>query len=490
MSTSIFNSQVIKNRTVILVSIFILNFILKFLFLATQDICIDEPYSIFHAQFGVGDIIQFLKPTNNPPLFEIILHYWIKFFGISPMSVRFLPLLFGSLTVIFIYKIAEKLFSLPVAIVSSLLYTFSTMSIYYSHDCRVYTLFLLLTTISIYLFIKLFEDHSIWYKISFCLVNALIIYAHYFGFFVWLIEAIYILYFGRKYLKMFALLFILSVLIYLPQILVFVERFHESSTEGTWIKEVMDVENLYNRLWSFCNMPVVVVFCILIMVIALSKKIYLTFKKEKDSSEHNSRSKLILIWFFVPYFLMFFISLKVPIYLERYLIFILPAFYILIPFLINYIFSNEKIRNIMFLVLILGFAATMQLNPDKKREAVKTIEFVKQNKDANTLVIVCAHDFINNFAYYYDKKIFQNITPGKEYETLTASMNAENIYPVRNINEIDQQVLENFKKVIYLDAAADFSNPENGILKTLESKFTLKNKQHFNTIFEVYSFSN
>ena len=144
----------------------------------------------------------------------------------------------------------------------------------------------------------------------------------------------------------------------------------------------------------------------------------------------------------------------------------------------------------MFFILIIGFAVTMQLNPDKKREVLKTIEFVKQNKDANTLVIVCAHDFINNFAYYYDKKIFQNIIPGKEYETLTQSLNAENIYPVRRISDINPEILKNFKKIIYLDGAADFSNPENGIFKTLESKYALKNKQHFNTIFEVYSFAN
>ncbi len=492
MISSVFNSLVFKNRSLILISLFILNFVLKILFLSTQDICIDEPYSIFHSQFGVEDIIRFLKPTNNPPLFEIILHYWIKVFGISAFSVRFLPLLFGSLAVIFIFRISEKLFSYQVGIASSLLYTFSTISIYYSHDCRVYTLFLLLTTISVYFFIKLFEgSSSFWDKLFFCACNLLIIYAHYFGFIVWFIEVTYVLIYGRKYFMRFAVLLGISIVFYLPQILIFLERFKQSSSEGTWIKELVTIENLYNRLWSFCNMPVVVVLCLAILVAAGVKKAsskLLKKENSEDGSNTNKKINLIGIWFFVPYVLMFVISFKVPIYLERYLIFIAPAFYILVCSLVNYLFDNKNLRNVAFFVLILSFAITLQLNPDKKRESSKVIDYVKQNKDSETLVIICAHDFINNFAFYYDKKIFQNVIPGIEYETLNKSLNSENVFPVRTINEINSDILKKFRKIIYLDAAADFSNPGNGILQALENNYKLNTKKHFNTIFDVYIF--
>ncbi len=488
MIFSIFNFHFLKNRYLILTILFGLNFILKFLFLGTQDICIDEPYSIFHAQFGVGDIIRFLKPTNNPPLFEIILHYWIKMFGISVFSVRFLPLVFASLSVVFIYKISERLFNYEIAISSSLLYTFSTISAYYSHDCRVYTLFLLLTVISVYYLIKIIDVGSTnWDKILFCFVNILIIYAHYFGFIVWFIELLYVLFYGRKYLKQFVFLLGISIVFYLPQMLIFFERFQQSAKEGTWLKEVVSIENLYNRLWSFCNMPVVVVFCIVLLVATLTK--YLFFKYKNAQNISKPKIQLISIWFFVPYVLMFIISYKLPVYLERYLIFIAPAFYILISYSVNYLFLDKKYKNIILLVLIMCFVLTVNLNPDKKRESSKVVEFVKLNKNAETLVIICAHDFINNFVYYYDKKIFQNVIPQIEYQTVTNYLNSENIFPIRSINEINNEVLKKFRKVIYLDAGADFSNPGNGILQSLESKYKLNIKQHFNTIFDVYIFT-
>lgn len=491
MNFPVFNSSVFKNRASILLAFFLLNFLLKFLFITSQDICIDEPYSIFHAQFGIGDIIRFLKPTNNPPLFEIILHFWIKIFGIEPVSVRFLPVLFGSLTVIFIYRIAERLFEFEVALTASLLYTFSTISIFYSHDCRVYTLFLLLTTMSVYLFILLLEEESGYRnKFLFCLVNILIIYSHYFGFIVWCIEGVYILIYKRKNIKRLAMLFGLSLVFYLPQILIFLERFRESSARGTWIKEIMGIEDLYNRLWSFCNMPVTVVLCLLILAGALAKKIYLRFIKKSVSSNESQYFKLIFVWFFMPFFLMFIVSFWVPIYLERYLIFIAPAFYILMAYLITFLVSDQKRRILAILVLVVSFMSTNQLDPDKKREPSKVVEFVRQKKDSNTLVIVCAQDFISNFAYYYDKKIFTRIDRGDEYGTLTASLNKENIYPVSNIGEIEPGVLRRFKTVMFVDAAADFSCPGNGILKFLEHQMTFKQKQHFISIFDVYVFVN
>ena len=174
-----------------------LNIAIKLIFISSQDISHDEPFTIYHAQFDFLNIIHYLKNYNNPPLFELIMHFWIKYFGISPLSVRFLPMLFSSISVLFVYKIGFLIFDKKTAIVSSLLFTFSSFQIFYSHDCRVYSLFLLLTLISFYLYFLLVKKR----KISsinmffYILINSLLLYAHYFGFIVLFMQISFALFF-------------------------------------------------------------------------------------------------------------------------------------------------------------------------------------------------------------------------------------------------------------------------------------------------------
>src|ERR1035437_4241326 len=100
--------------------LFLISFCWKLYYIGTRDICLDEPFTIFHAQFGVWDILKL--PTQNepnPPLFMLLVHFWIKVFGISSNSIRILPLLFNAATVVFIYFIGKKFFSLWSGILAS-----------------------------------------------------------------------------------------------------------------------------------------------------------------------------------------------------------------------------------------------------------------------------------------------------------------------------------------------------------------------------------
>lgn len=468
---------------------FLLNFLLKFIFIDTQDICIDEPFTIYHAQFGVSDIITFLKPTNNPPLFEILLHYWIKLFGISPVSVRFLPVVFSSLAVIFIYKTANKLFGPIVAFIASVIFSCSSYQYYYAHDARAYSLFLLLSITGLFLFISILKDsNSIKNKVLFSIINVLLIYTHYFGFIVLFVQFVYLLFLQRNKLKDFFLLYVFSLLFFIPQLLVFFQRTFDSATQGTWIEVGIGIESLYNKLVLFSNMPVVAVLCIALMLAYVIKLFFVKSTADVTGSDMKNNLLLISLWFFAPFFIMFLVSYKVPVFLDRYLIFITPAFYILVAYLSYSVFDKKQINGMAASLIVIAFIATLNINPSKKREAKKAVEYVMSKKESKTLVIICAHDFINNFTYYYNQKIFTGITAGNEYKKLTAELNAENVYPIRTISELPSEKLNKFEKVIFLDAAADFSNPGNRIYETLIQGYTERNKTHFKNIFNVYEF--
>lgn len=454
-------------------------------YLTAQDICIDEPFSIYHAQMSWGDILRFLKPTNNPPLFEMLLHFWIKLFGISPFSVRFLPLLFGSLAVIFIYKIGTRFFSVSVGVGAGLLYCFSTHSIYYSHDCRTYTLLLFLTTVSAYYTLRIIkENYQTSVIVLWSLVNLLMIYSHYFGFIILFFELLAVMVQARRQLKFVLFGLCCVVLFYLPQLFILIKRFSASTADGTWLKEPVGLESIYNMLWTFSNMPLTTVICLLLILVTIVK--YFIAKNEVQTQRQSS-NRLIYFAFFVPFFMMFCISFKVPVYNARYLFFLLPFYYLSLAVMVDNLFGKNKIKWIAMSILVFLFVITVNLNPDKKRDSKAVTEFIKANKHPGDLVIICTHEFLTNFAYYYNPDYFRTLS-NMEYDGLEAKLNAENIYPLRRISEINSSKIDEHKRILYLDAGADFSNPGNKVLQTLQEKFRVTATKKFEEIFTVYTF--
>ena len=90
------------------------------------------------------------------------------------------------------------------------------------------------------------------------------------------------------------------------------------------------------------------------------------------------------------------------------------------------------------------------------------------------------------FAYYYDKDIFKNYNTENSYLNIKQSLGSNNIHAVYNIAEIDYR---KWRHIIYLDAAANFSHPDNNIIQSLEEDYQLNKKTHFKEIFNVYEYS-
>jgi mannosyltransferase len=128
----------------------------------------------------------------SPPLDYFITHFMF-YFGSSEWILRFPASMFGILSILAIFYLAKEIFGAHVGLISAFLISISPMHIWFSQEVRVYSLFMFLTILSFLFFLKITKKNNIWYWIPLTVTNLALIYTHYFGFFVILIQGIYLL---------------------------------------------------------------------------------------------------------------------------------------------------------------------------------------------------------------------------------------------------------------------------------------------------------
>ena len=172
-------------------------------------------------------------------------------------------------------------------------------------------------------------------------------------------------------------------------------------------------------------------------------------------------------------------------FLDRYLMPAAVAFVLVLGIAVDYIISKPKYNYIVPIIICLLLIATVKPSITNKRNVEETVEKIKEIKDTNTLVIICPSHFILNFAYYYDKEIFKDYTNDDTYSNINNALSLKNIYGINHISEIDYKKWEH---IVFLDAAASFSYPDNDIINTLNANYSVQNEYKIYEIFDVIEY--
>ena len=161
-------------------------FFWKFMNINVRDICLDEPFTIFNAQDSLLNIVKL--PAQNepsPPLFMLIMHFWIELFGISAESVRAVPVLFNALTAVVLFFTGKRIFNFWSGLTASAFFIFSTYHFFYGLDTRTYSMLSFATAASLYLIVALVKHPEKRHYLPLLVVsNLVLVYGHYFGWFV------------------------------------------------------------------------------------------------------------------------------------------------------------------------------------------------------------------------------------------------------------------------------------------------------------------
>lgn len=440
----------------------------------------DESFTLYMSLQSIPDIVNMLCKGDNPPLWEILMHFWVKIFGISEVAIRSLPVVFSTLTIIPIYILGEKHIHRLAGIGASLMYCFSTFSIYLAHDCRVYSLIGFLSASSVLLFISIAKTPKTFKFILLTLVNLMLMYGHYLS--VWIIVmefviALCIKPIRQKIWKPYLFHAAALILLFLPMFPVLFRRFTDSGINGTWIEKTTSPEALYDFLWRMCNVPITTVFAIGILVAAFIKLI-VNLSQKKFS--FGNLGILSLLWT-IPLFVSFVLSFFTGFFLDRYFYFIFPVFYLSMTAYFNYLFPKRKAIGLSLMgVFTVAMVASCSPDSSTKRFSgwhsnIKPIvrQLVEAKEKENSLVILPEY-FDKQFTYYLDERheAFRTQSQPTNYYVYQDYLLEQGYYYDHNYQNAN---LNNYGKVVF-PYRKDM--PINGIRVYLEkSGFQLVREQ-------------
>jgi mannosyltransferase len=308
-----------------LLAISLAGLVLRIYGLGSESLWWDEVYAISTmAQPGPLEIIRLSSTDNNPPLFYLILHYWMLFAGDSAFSVRLPSAIAGALAIPVMYGIGRLLFDRGAGLLAAFILALSAYNVRYAQEARGYSLMVLLTLLSFYFFVKLVKGGSSRYtSVGYVVCTALLIYAHFYGVFFVAAQVLYLLV-SRENLRRWILPGVALALLYVPWVLLLAVNVLSPAGAWrggtTWIPEPTLADSIRIFHAYSGSQPLAIVFILL-----AGYGLFRIVRGDKPTAY------LLLAWLLVPIVVPFIVShLYRPMLVDRYTIAASPAFYLLV----------------------------------------------------------------------------------------------------------------------------------------------------------------
>lgn len=112
-------------------------------FLALRDLWLDEALSVDIARLPAGQLLAALRRDGSPPLWYVLLHYWIAAFGDSSAAVRASTAVTSLATLPVAWLLGRRLLGPRGGLATLLLLAAAPFAVRYASEARMYSLVLL-----------------------------------------------------------------------------------------------------------------------------------------------------------------------------------------------------------------------------------------------------------------------------------------------------------------------------------------------------------
>jgi uncharacterized membrane protein len=377
--------------------------------LDSESLWRDEVDAIRFAIQPLSDLLGLLvAPGQNGPLYYLVLRPWLNLAGQSEVALRFLSVACGTLAVPLVYRLGRRLFPLlpSLALLAALLTATSPYLVWYGQEGKMYTLAVALVLFSMDRYLAALERGGWQRWLLYVVATTAAFYVHLIA--ALIVPAQVILFFltdgGIRKARWKPWLVSIAVLTvpYLPLL--------------RWqLPLILNPSN--STGYSFVSLPRMLISLLenyslgvlhgqvrwsLFLFVGLLLAAGLVWQGQRA----RLRSLAYLVcWLLVPLLGFFLITLVRPIYTARYLIYILPAYLLLLAAGSAAVWRNSRLLASFWLVALLaanGRGVWTQARTQVKADLRGATQYVANRMAADDLLLFQIPYGRHSFDYYYE----------------------------------------------------------------------------------------
>lgn len=348
-----------------------------------------------------------LSDWVHPPLYFFILRGLNTILELNDTSGRVVSILFGSLSVPAMYWLGKRLFGKGAGTIAAILLAFSPIHIWHSDYGRHYSLFVLLVILSMLAFVELWRNpRSALWSALFLLFNSLLVYTHYFGWLLVLVETLGCILFRVMSVRKWVILHATLGFFYVPWLMFVIPlAFRESST-GPMIPQLawLNPPGFLTPVYTVIEFNGAVPGAGLVGILLLAGLAMLALKRVVERRPEWPLVIFLLMTICVPFVLVYAVSQMVtPIWLPRVMMVSLPAYYLLIAAGCVQ-FSGHRIGKALPLVPVIWIivAALFHLNRPHRLPFELVANYLEEHSSKQELIIAQNYYLANSLYNYYE----------------------------------------------------------------------------------------
>lgn len=224
--------------------------------LDVSSVWIDEANTVRIARMGFGNMIAALSLDSSPPLYYLLLRFWMFLFGEGPTAIRLLSVLFSGALIGYVFIVGRRFFPGNIGLIAAALMAVAPAQILHAQQCRMYTLLPLLALGAFHCLKNASNTGSRAWLVGWCICMIGALYTHNYGWFLFPACLVILILAGelsRRPLTWFLAAAVIGFT-YLPWIPVFWKQLHISA-QNSWYQPIWDAlgahGNFFYTLDSF-----------------------------------------------------------------------------------------------------------------------------------------------------------------------------------------------------------------------------------------------